>query len=455
LPEPRLVRFDRGTLLLEGVPAAEVPDGFVHDPRVGLPRGLAIRYRQIVQDWHQRGLAWRDEARTYGVLDRQHLSDRTPRDYQQEAVEAWRQRGRCGTVVLPTGAGKSFVAELCIADANRSALVVAPTIDLVGQWYDQLRRSFGDPVGVLGGGVHEVADLTVATYDSAWMHMERYGDRFGLLVFDEVHHLPGPSFAAAAEQAIAPFRLGLTATLERPDGAHERVSELVGPVVYRREITDLAGDFLAEYRTERLTVHLSADDRRAYEAARQVYAEFLADAGIRVGGPGGWQAFLRAAARSRRGRRALKAWRESRDLLHGAPAKLRVLEELLRRYRDRRILVFTHDNATVYRISRSLLVPALTHQTDVKERRALLRAFEDGSLPVLVTSRVLNEGVDLPAAEVAIVLSGTGTEHVQRLGRILRPREGKQAVLFELVVAESAEERTSERRRDHIAYRDH
>jgi superfamily II DNA or RNA helicase len=438
---------------LEGVPAADTTPGFVYDPRVGLPRGLAIRYREVVQDWHQRGLDWEDEAQSYGRLDREHMGDRTPRDYQREAVEAWRGRSRCGTVVLPTGSGKSFVAELCIADANRSALVVAPTIDLVGQWYDQLRRAFGDPVGI---GVHEVADLTVATYDSAWMHMERYGDRFGLLVFDEVHHLPGPSFAAAAEQAIAPFRLGLTATLERPDGAHERVFELVGPVVYRREITDLAGDFLAEYRTERLTVHLSREDRRAYDAARRVYAEFVADQGIRVGGPGGWQAFLRAAARSRRGRRALKAWRESRDLLHGAPAKLRVLEELLRRHRGRRVLVFTHDNATVYRISRRLLVPALTHQTDVKERRALLKAFEDGSLPVLVTSRVLNEGVDLPTAEIAIVLSGSGTvrEHVQRLGRILRKHEGKQAVLFELVVAETVEERTSERRRDHVAYRD-
>ncbi|MBW1879864.1 MAG: DEAD/DEAH box helicase family protein, partial [Deltaproteobacteria bacterium] len=333
MPEPRIIRFDRGTLLLEGVPAAETPPGFVHDPRVGLPRGLAIRYREVVQDWHLRGLDWEDEARTYGLLDRAHHSDRTPRDYQREAVEAWRLQSRCGTVVLPTGSGKSFVAELCIAEANRSALVVAPTIDLVGQWYDQLRRAFGDPVGILGGGVHEVADLTVATYDSAWMHMQRYGDRFGMLVFDEVHHLPGPSFAAAAEQAIAPFRLGLTATLERPDGAHERVFDLVGPVVYRREITDLAGDFLAEYRTERLTVHLSAEDRRAYEEARGIYAQFVADQGIRVGSPGGWHAFLRAAARSRRGRRALKAWRESRDLLHGAPAKLRVLEALLRRYR--------------------------------------------------------------------------------------------------------------------------
>lgn len=451
----RIVRFDRGTLLLEGFPDDELPDGFTFDPRVRLWRAPAIRYHDVVLDLHRRKVPYRDEARAYGPLGRPHATERQPRPYQQEAVAAWRRAGRRGTVLLPTGAGKSFVAELCIADADRNALVVAPTIDLVGQWYDQLRRAFGDPVGILGGGVHEVHPITVATYDSAWLHVEKYGDRFGLVVFDEVHHLPGPSYGMAAEGAIAPFRLGLTATLERPDGEHHRVADLVGPVVHRLEITDLAGDFLAEYRTEIVQVHLSADDRHAYETARATFRGFCEEQGLRLGGAGGWQSFLRAAARSRAGRSAFRAWRESRRVLEGAPAKLRLLEEILRRHKDGRVIVFTNDNATVYEISRRLLVPAITHQTDLKERRALLAAFSDGSLPVLVTSRVLNEGVDLPSADVAIVLSGTQTvrEHVQRLGRILRKQEGKQAILYELVVADSVEERTSERRRDHVAYR--
>jgi superfamily II DNA or RNA helicase len=357
--------------------------------------------------------------------------------------------------VLPTGAGKSFVAELCIARAGRTALVVAPTIDLVGQWYDQLSRAFGKPVGVLGGGHHELEDVTVATYDSAWMHVERWGNRFGTLVFDEIHHLPGPSYAQAALGSIAPFRLGLTATLERPDGAHQQLDELVGPVVFRKEITDLAGDFLAPYRTEVLRVHLTAEERVAYDVAVETWRGFVASQGIRMGGAGGWQQFLRACARSEKGREAFRAWRQSRELVQGAPAKLRLLAELLGRHHDGRVIVFTHDNATVHEISRRLLVPAITHHTDVKERRALLAAFASGELPVLATSRVLNEGVDVPAADVAVVLSGTATvrEHVQRLGRILRPREGKQAVLYEIVVADSLDEATSRRRREHAAYR--
>jgi superfamily II DNA or RNA helicase len=451
----RVLRFDRGTLLLEGFPAGEIPPGFTFDPRVGMPRAPAIRYHDVVLDLHRRKVPYRDEARGYAPLQRPHQSDRMPRPYQRAAVEAWRAAGRRGVVVLPTGAGKSFVAELCIADADRSALIVAPTIDLVGQWYDQLKRAFGEPIGILGGGAHEVHDITVSTYDSAWLHVERYGNRFGLIVFDEVHHLPGPSYAMAAEGAIAPFRLGLTATLERPDGEQDRVLSLVGPVVHRLEITELSGEFLSEYRTEVLEVHLSAEDRAAYDRARATFRAFVEERGIRMSGAGGWQQFLRQAASSKAGRQAFKAWRESRRILEGADAKLRLLEELLRLHHHSRVIVFTNDNATVHEISRRLLIPAITHQTDIRERRALLDAFKDGSLPALVTSRVLNEGVDLPGADVGIVLSGTQTvrEHVQRLGRILRKQEGKQAVLYELVVADSVEQRTSQRRRDHVAYR--
>lgn len=451
----RTLQFDRGTLLLDGFPAEDVPPGFVLDPRVNLWRAPAIRYHDVALDLHKRRIPYEDEARDYALLDRPHRSEHQPRDYQAEAVQAWRGAGRRGLIVLPTGAGKSFVAQLCIAEANRSTLVVAPTLDLVGQWYDGLVRAFGEPVGILGGGVHEVHAITVSTYDSAWMHAETYGNRFGLVIYDECHHLPGPTYSQSATCSIAPFRLGLSATPEREDGAETSLDELIGPIVYRREIGDLAGEFLAEYRTEVISVHLSDADRMAYEAARQEYREFVESRGIRMGGKGGWNHFLRESSRSREGRSAFRAWRRSRSLLQGAPAKLRMLAELLRKHRDGRVIVFTNDNATVYAISEQLLLPAITHQTDLKERRALLAAFADGSLPVLVTSRVLNEGVDIPAADVAVVLSGTSTvrEHVQRLGRILRRREGKQAVLYELVVASTVEERTSERRRSHDAYR--
>ena len=117
--------------------------------------------------------------------------------------------------------------------------------------------------------------------------------------------------------------------------------------------------------------------------------------------------------------------------------------------------MFTQNNATAYAISRRFLVPVITHQTKLKERSHLLEGFGDGTYGVLATSKVLNEGVDVPAANVAIVMSGSGSvrEHVQRLGRILRQGENKKATLYELVAAGTAEQFTSQRRREHNAYR--
>lgn len=450
--QPR-VRFDAGTLVLEDFEPGAIPDGFVFDERIRRWRGEANRYHDVVMALHRSGAPYVDEARAYGPLDRPHRTGRTPRPYQTEAVEAWWSHRRRGVVVLPTGAGKSFVAELCIARANRTTLVVAPTIDLIGQWHDTLKRAFPGPIGVLGGGQHELAPITVSTYDSAWMHMERYGARFGLVVYDEVHHLPGPSVRAAASHCIAPFRLGLSATPERPDGEHVALGSLVGPMVYRREITELSGDFLSDYSTELVEIDLTPEERALYDESRAEYRAFVDLLGIRMG-RGGWQRFLREAARSEDGRRAFRAWRTSKQVLQEARGKLEVLAELLARHAGQRVLVFTNDNATVYRISRLLLLPSITHETTGPERRGLLQAFRDGTLPVLVTSRVLNEGVDLPSAEVAIVLSGTSTvrEHVQRLGRILRKSEGKSAILYEVVVVDTTEQITSQRRREHVAY---
>ncbi len=453
------LRFDRGTLLLRGPSEADVAtlgEGFLWDARVGAARAPANRYAALVEALRAREVAFTDEARGYNRLDDlRHLSTRQARWYQDEAVAAWRANRWQGVIVLPTGAGKSYVAERVIAEARRSALIVVPTLDLLSQWYGNLRAAFGVEIGLLGGGQHQVEDITVSTYDSLVLHAERLGGRFGLVIWDEAHHLPAPIYARAAESLVAPLRLGLSATPERPDGLHARMFELVGPIVYRREITELAGDFLAEYRTEVLTVRLSPEEQARYDALRARYKAFVDGNGIRVGGPNGWRNFLREASRSREGRAAFRAFLDAKRIAHGTERKQELVEALVADEWGRRTIVFTNDNDTAYRLAERLLAPCITHHTDVKERRAWLDAFGTGGLNVLVTSRVLNEGVDLPAAEVAIVVSGTSTvrESVQRLGRILRPQPGKQAVLYELVAEGTTETKTSERRRDHDAYR--
>lgn len=455
--------FDRGTLVLDvaeghALDEAVVADAFLPDPRAaGRLRAPAIAYRRALGLLYKGGVKTEDAARAYETLEWDGTKrERVPYPHQAEALEAWRASGRRGVVVLPTGSGKSYVAELAIAEVARSTLIVAPTIDLMNQWVLLMQQVFGEAtVGFIGGGGYEVRPVTVTTYDSAYIHMEHLGGRFGLLVFDECHHLPGASYSQAALMSIAPFRLGLTATPERADGSHDRLDELIGPLVYRKRINELAGEFLASYEVSRLRVALTDDERRRYDEARREYRAFVAFHRIRMGSPKGWGEFIMLSSRSQMGRSAWRAWREQKRIALQCEAKWAVLDDLLLQHANDQVIVFTADNDTVYTLARRHLMPAITHQTKGTERRDILAGFNAGRLRGIVTSKVLNEGVDMPAASVGIVLSGSASvrEHVQRLGRILRRQPDKKATLYEVVTAETGEEFTSERRRDHGAYR--
>ena len=459
------LRFDAGTLLLDGVAQGlpvgldAPPPGCVWDARVNRYRAPGYRYRDVVTAltrWVRAGHGeLRDQARRYNALTLTHRAERSAFDHQREAVAAWKAKGNRGVVVLPTGSGKSYVAEMAIMAAQRSALVVVPTLDLMNQWYDVLVTAFGAKVGLLGGGYHEIEDLTVSTYDSAHIHMERLGDRFGLVIFDECHHLPSPTYLTAAEMSIAPFRLGLTATLERSDGGEKLLDDRVGSLVYARGIKDLAGQYLADYDVETVLVDLTPEEAESYTENRALYKDFIYNSGINMAAPDGWGRFLMMSSRSPEGRRAFLAYREQKQVSLASRGKLMVLEGLFRQHAGDRTIVFTNDNDTVYTISRTFLIPAITHQTDVKERREVLERFNAGSYPAIVTSRVLNEGVNIPEARVAIILSGTASvrEHVQRLGRVLRRAENKRAVLYEVITRGTVEEHQSGRRREHDAYR--
>ncbi|HEU5437805.1 MAG TPA: DEAD/DEAH box helicase [Ktedonobacterales bacterium] len=377
----------------------------------------------------------------------------TPRPYQEEALIAWRAAEYRGVVVLPTGAGKTVLGALAIADLGLRSLVVVPTIDLLRQWQAALLHALGLPaeqVGVYGGGEHAIAPITVITYESAQLHPELLR-RFGLLVFDECHHLPAPTYRQIAEGAFTPYRLGLSATPERGDQEHLALAQLIGPEVYRRAPEELAAArYLAAYDEHRLGVSLAPEDQARYEAARETYRAYLRRHRITITSPADFQRkVLWAAARDRGAREAMLAWREARALALNAPAKLALLEEIFARHAAERVLVFSEFNSVVAAIGERFALPTITHKTPAEERRAILERFRDGRYTKLASGRVLNEGVDIPDCGVAVIVSGTATrrEYIQRLGRVLRPKETR-AVLYELVTEGTSEERVSERRRE-------
>lgn len=456
---PFELSYDRGTVLVAGGPAgfdhATLP-GVRYDPRTGTHRAQGRHYRGLVEHLVRNKIAYTDAARGWDNKPQGWTlhTDRTPHPHQAEAVaEWWAAKGR-GVVVLPTGTGKSFAGSMAIAKANRPTLVVVPTIVLMNQWYADLAKLFNTEVGLLGGGYYDFKPLTVTTYDSAYIHLERWGHKFGMLVFDEAHHLPGSTFQEAAIGSLAPYRLGLTATPERQDGGEAMLPELIGPIVFRRDIQELAGEYLADYTAKIVYVDLTPDEDAAYRQNREHYRRWIADRGISISGPNGWQRFIFEASKSPDGWEALRAYREQKRIERQASGKFRALDDILKRHAGERSIIFTADNATVYQIARKYLVPAITNQTKAKERKHILEKYHSGEYSVIVSCQVLNEGVDVPAASVGVVLSGTGSvkENVQRLGRILRKYGDKQATLYEIIARGTAEEYTSDRRRQHGAF---
>jgi superfamily II DNA or RNA helicase len=444
--------YDRGTLILHPPPAGkDWLDYATWDDRIEKFRVPAIQYRALVSTLHRANTALTDNARAYQELTLSPRVEMTPYLHQQEALETWQKAGKRGVVVLPTAAGKTYLAQMVMQSIQRSTLIMVPTLDLMHQWYAHLLAAFPETeIGLLGGGSRDRTPILVSTYDSAAIHAENLGNLYGLLIFDECHHLPSDFNRVIAEYAIAPYRLGLTATPERNDGKHADLEYLIGPEVYRKSPEELAGIALAEHKTAQIRVKLSEPERDRYNELIQTRNAFLQEQNIMLGSLQGWQRFVRESARSKAGRRAMLAHREARAIAFGTEGKLRVLADLLAQHHPDQTLIFTDDNATVYRISQDFLIPAITHQTPVKERHEILNKFKSGEYPALVASRVLNEGVDVPAARIAIVLSGTGStrEYIQRLGRVLRKGKdaSKLALLYEVLAEDTSEENVVRRR---------
>ncbi|GAC1459167.1 MAG: DEAD/DEAH box helicase family protein [Chamaesiphon sp.] len=445
--------FDRGTLILHPPPRGKTwVDYATWDDRVEKFRVRASDYRLLVEALQAEGTHFIDEAKAFDPLELVPTLEMEPYPHQSEALLAWKQSGRNGVVVLPTAAGKTYLAQLAMQATPRSTLILVPTLDLMHQWYAHLVAAFPDvDVGLLGGGSHDRTPILVATYDSGAIHAEALGNRYALLIFDECHHLPTDFYRVIAEYAIAPYRLGLTATPDRSDGRHQDLYTLIGSIVYQKTAEELAGQALAHHKVVQIKVKLSQQERDRYNQLTKQRNDFLRQSNISLSSMQGWQMFVQASCRTPIGRRAMLAHREAKEIALCTDGKLRILVDLLATHYPERILIFTADNATVYRISQRLLIPSITHQTPVKERHDVLTRFREGVYKTLVVSHVLNEGVDVPDASVAIILSGTGSEreYIQRLGRVLRKGtdKNKQAVLYEVITEETSEERTSGRRR--------
>ncbi len=416
-------------------------------------KALGCSYRELVLLAHEYEWEYKDLVKNYKDLKLPILPFK-PMVHQDEAVSAWQKNNGLGVIVLPTGAGKTITALLALKLISRSTLIVVPTIELVLQWKKEIFNHLGVEAGQLGAGLKDVKEITVATYDSAYIFALSLGAFYGLVIFDECHHLPANQNSNIARFFIAPFRLGLSATLERADGKETELAQLIGDVVYKKEIKDLPEGILSPFSIKTIEVELTPQEKELYQVHRGEYLSYLRASNINLGQKGAWQRFIMLSSRSPKGRKALKSFHEQKRIGQRASKKFEVVWDILKRHQGERSIIFTDDNEFAYAVGEKFLLPVLTHKTLKAERKEFLKLFTEGKVSALVTSKVLNEGVDVPEASVAIILSGSGSvrEHVQRLGRILRSVPGKEAVLYEVVSKDTSENYVSQRRRQHDAY---
>lgn len=352
------------------------------------------------------------------------------RAYQNESVDAFyaggSERGGSGVVVLPCGAGKTVVAIGAMAKVNQQTLIMTTNVTALRQWRQEiLDKTDLDPedVGEYSGERKEIKPVTITTYQiltyrkkktDDFAHFHVFNDaNWGLIIYDEVHLLPAPVFRAVANLQSR-RRLGLTATLVREDGKEEEVFSLIGPKKYDVpwRVLEKQG-FVAEASCIEIRVPFTDHDLRLeYSVADQ---------------------------------------RKKYRLAATNPAKLRVVQRLVEKHSEDRILVIGQYLEQLHDISDLIDAPIITGETPQSEREKLYAGFRSGKYPRLVVSKVANFAVDLPDANVAIQVSGTfgsRQEEAQRLGRVLRPKQTgtNKACFYTLVTQDSTEQEFSTRR---------
>ena len=344
------------------------------------------------------------------------------RPYQRSAAEIFHaggsERGGSGVIVLPCGAGKTIVGMACMSQVQSSTLILTTSVTAIRQWTAELLDKTTltkDDIGEYSGSVKNICPVTLATYQIMTYRTRKEGDfphltlfnsrSWGLIIYDEVHLLPAPVFQITAS-IQARRRLGLTATLVREDGREDDVFALIGPKKVDIPWKEMESQgWIAEAKCHEIRLPLKEDLRMPYA---------LADA------------------------------RQKFRIASENPDKQALVRKILKRHEGEQVLLIGLYIDQIKDIASELQIPLLTGTTAQRKRDAVYADFKEGRVKVLAVSKIANFAVDLPDASVAIQISGTfgsRQEEAQRLGRILRPKNGRnQAHFYNLVTRDTVEQ---------------
>ncbi|ALL01094.1 DNA repair helicase RAD25 [Pyrodictium delaneyi] len=363
------------------------------------------------------------------------------RSYQEEAINAWRENRYRGVIALPTGSGKTIVALAAMVTLSVPTLIVVYTREQLNEWAEKIVKFTNldkNNIGLFYSEQKSIKLITIATYQSAFRNIDILFDKFSLLIVDEAHHLPAEKFRAIAESILAPYRLGLSATPYREDGRHEELFRLVGGVVYERSLSELLEEgFIASFEIVPVLVQL---ERKEFEEYKKLKKKFIVMArGRKVD-----ELVKAASAGDDSAKQALQLLSRIRRVLALSKSKVeearRIVENELAK--GSKIIIFTQYVDQAETIGKELGIPVVTGKTEKHKRRIIFELYKRGRFRAIVLTTVGDEGIDIPDANVGIVLSGTSSrrQFIQRLGRLLRPQPGKVAKLYYIAVKGTQEE---------------
>lgn len=383
--------------------------------------------------------------------------------WQEDAFEAWRRNNYRGIVEAVTGAGKTRLGLAAVSDATRQGrqvLLVVPTIELLHQWFGEIRKLLPwVVVGRLGDQYRDdfrTHEVIVSTMQSALANAESgvvnklagHGSR--LLIVDEVHRAAAEKFSKILDEGYS-RRLGLSATYQRTDGAHLiHLEPYFGGVAYRLWYDRARADrLIAPFDVALVGVNLSSDEAARYEAlsgdirkAHRTLHAYLPYTDVRPADflaiVASWAAEETANARNLTARKYMRAVSSRQKLLAQTQAKITGLTELvpaLAQANSSLIFSLTQtgaDEAAAVVSERGIAATAVYSEMGRSDRKTRMAQFRSGDLPVLAAPRVLDEGVDVPEAELGIVLAANRSKRqlVQRLGRVIRRKADGRAGKF-------------------------
>ncbi|MER8921039.1 DEAD/DEAH box helicase [Mesorhizobium sp. M0802] len=356
------------------------------------------------------------------------------RRWQREAIGAWQANHCRGIVGAVTGGGKTIFALACIKEAApETTLIVVPTVALLDQWWEEVTSFFGlrlDDVNIISGRAKVVrGTINIGVLNTVSKLQPKWPGAQAMIIVDECHKAASSKFSAVLDLP-ADLKLGLSATPERPydDGLKERLIPSLGEVIYQYTYADaLRDEVIVPFSLRNVVFDLEEDRAISYGKLTRMIART-----IEQNGADSQEAVSLYLRRSR--------------VLNLSPMRVEIALRLVSTHRGERILVF-HEDVEACSVIHEVLVAAginagLYHSgLPVRLRAETLADFRKGKLSVLVTCRALDEGFNVPETQVGIIAASTATrrQRIQRLGRVLRPAQGKDGAIVYTLVATTPE----------------